>query len=72
MTHIASFCAGAIVALLFALWMTRRKPPGITMNARKPVDVPCHERKYRDAPGRREAEVVEPIHMYGVTGFEKD
>ena len=54
MSHIACFCAGAIVALLFALWMiTRRKPLGITMNARKAVDVP-HRRQWRDAPERRE------------------
>jgi hypothetical protein len=55
MSHIASFCAGAIVALLFALWMiTKRKPPGITKHARreKPVDVPHTEyrRRYRDLP----------------------
>jgi hypothetical protein len=57
MTHIASFCAGAIVALLFALWMmTRRKPPIITKPARKPVDVPCQERKYRG----KETTVVVP------------
>jgi hypothetical protein len=67
MSHIACFCAGAIVALLFALWMmTRRKPPSITMNARKPVDVPHTRRQWRDAPERREEGVrYEWINLTG-------
>ena len=68
MSHIACFCAGAIVALIFALWMRMRKPPSITMHARKPVDVPHTEyrRQWRDAPERREEGVrYEWINLTG-------
>jgi hypothetical protein len=71
MTHIACFCAGAIVALIFALWMiTRRKPPSITMHARKAVDVPHTEyrRQWRDAPERREEGVR--YEFMNMTGLE--
>lgn len=51
---IASYLLGAIsfgVFVLVVLVRLHSKPPGITMNARKPVDVPHREvkRQYRDA-----------------------
>lgn len=69
---IAAYLLGAISFGVFVLLMLvhlHRKPPGITKAARRePTDVPHREikRQYRDA------EVVEPIYMYGVTGCEKD
>jgi hypothetical protein len=48
--------------------MTRRRPPSITMHARKPVDVPHTEyrRQWRDAPERREEGVrYEWINLTG-------
>jgi len=48
------FLLGGIAFGIFALLLlVHRKPPGITMHARKPVDVP-HRRQWRDAPERRE------------------
>jgi hypothetical protein len=78
MTFLAGALFGASIALV--LVMILRRPPGITKHARKPVDVPYHERRYRGkettvvtpAWERQETVPVEPIYMYGVTGCEKD
>jgi hypothetical protein len=56
---IAAYLLGAIsfgVFVLVVMVRLHNKPPSITMNARKPVDVPCHERKYRG----KETTVVVP------------
>jgi hypothetical protein len=51
------FLLGGIAFGIFALLLlVHKRAPGITMNARKPVDVPCQERKYRG----KETTVVVP------------
>lgn len=64
---------GAIAFGLFALvLLIHRKPPSITMHARRDHHEFVH-RKYRDAEivaTVAETEPVEPIYMYGVTGLE--
>lgn len=60
------FLLGGIAFGIFALLLlVHRRPPGITMHARKAVDVP-HRRQWRDAPERREEGVrYEWINLTG-------
>jgi hypothetical protein len=65
---IVAFILGAISFGVFALVMLihmGRRPSGITMNARRAVDVPPR-RQWRDAPERREEGVrYEWINLTG-------
>jgi hypothetical protein len=73
---LAGFLSG-VFALWLLLELLSRKHTAPTKHNREPKRYVYNDqslnRKYRDAPGRREpAEPDQPFYMYGVTGLEDE